>query len=218
MKPAAVYLRVSKDDDSQTVESQRPAVMQMAAGRGYEVAAAHVFEDRMSGAKGRAERPGLAALLDAAARGEFVAVLVWSLDRISRDDTFSGGLLLIGELDRFNVAVLSHQQTWVDTAGPFRGVFVQLSITLGAEWRRNMIEATKRGIAAARKNGTKSGKPHGRPRAETSDALLDAAQEWHRRLGSWRQAARRVEKDGFQNVPSFATLARRCEARTKTAL
>ena len=94
--PAAIYVRVSKDDGSQTTDNQLPDVRQMATGRGYVVAPEHLYTDEASGAKGTDERPALAAMLQAAARGRFKAVFVWRLDRLSRDDTFRGGLQMIG--------------------------------------------------------------------------------------------------------------------------
>jgi DNA invertase Pin-like site-specific DNA recombinase len=216
VKPAAVYLRVSRDDGTMSVENQRPEVMQMAAGRGYAVAPEHVFTDAESGAKGRDERPALDAMMDAAARGKFEAVFIWRLDRLSRDDTAYGGALLLADLDRFNVATLSHQQTWLDTAGPFRTPLVQFAFSMAADERKTLIDRTKRGIARARREG----KVIGRPPALASAALLGRARELRapeRGLGeppaTWRYVARQLAKEGFANVPNFATLARLC---TKT--
>lgn len=212
MTPAAIYLRVSKDDGSQTTDNQRPDVEQMAAGRGYTIAPEHVFIDEESGAKGADQRPALRALLDAAARGRFRAVLVWRLDRLSRDDSFYGGAMVVADLDRFNIGVLSHQQTWIDTTGPLRNVFVQFAFALAADERSTLIRRTKAGLERARA----AGKRLGRPRAELSNAMLDAAAEWYRRTRSWRRVERRLRMDeGFANVPSYATLARACAAYKK---
>lgn len=214
MKTAAVYLRVSKDDGSQTVANQRPEVMQMASGRGYSVALEHVYEDDDSGAKGRDERPALDRLMNAAARGKFSAVFVWSLDRFSRDDSFHGGALMLGDLDRFGVALLSHQQTWMDTSGPFRTGLVQFALCMAADERKKLIERTKRGIDRARREGTRSGKSIGRQPAQASTALLARARAL--RLASldappsWREIAGQLGADGFVNVPNHATLGRLC--------
>lgn len=221
MIPAAIYVRVSKEDGSQTTDNQLPDVQQMASGRGYVVAPEHVYSDEASGAKGADERPALAALLQAAARGRFKAVFVWRLDRLSRDDTFRGGLQMIGELDRFGVALLSHGETWIDTAGPFRSVLVQISLTLASEERRVLIVRTKAGIARAKAAGVHCG----RPRALLSDAMLAAARAakqtgtFHRehakggprwRELSWREVRTALRASGFENVPSHATIARAC--------
>jgi DNA invertase Pin-like site-specific DNA recombinase len=215
VKPAAaIYLRVSKDDGSQTTDNQRPDVEQMAAGRGYVVAPEHVYVDEASGAKGADERPALAAMLTAAARGRFRAVFVWRLDRLSRDDTFRGGLSMIGDLDRFNVALLSHQETWIDTSGPFRLVFVQIAMTLAAEERRVLIARTKAGIARARAAGKHIGrKPHGIPeRAQDKGNELRGPQDGRSVLMPWRAVAVELERLGFGKW-NHATLARACTQR-----
>lgn len=224
MIPAAIYARVSKEDGSQTTDNQLPDVQQMASGRGYVVAPEHVYSDEASGAKGADERPALAALLQAAARGRFKAVFVWRLDRLSRDDTFRGGLQMIGELDRFGVALLSHGETWIDTAGPFRSVLVQISLTLAAEERRVLVTRTKAGIARAKAAGVHCG----RPRADLSRALVDRAVFLRARFDQrgpefaprllvrpWRRVLAILRAEGFANLPSHATLARAAIACTK---
>jgi len=64
------YARVSTDD--QNLHLQRDAL----GGAGCE----KIFEDRRSGA--RTDRPGLAAALDTARRGD--TLVVWRLDRLGR--------------------------------------------------------------------------------------------------------------------------------------
>lgn len=221
MNPAAIYVRVSKEDGSQTTDNQLPDVQQMATGRGYTVAPEHVYADEgISGAKGADERPALAAMLQAAARGRFRAVFVWRLDRLSRDDTFRGGLTMVADLDRYSVALMSHQETWLDTSGPFRGALVQISLTLAAEERRTLIARTRAGIARARAKGTKSGRPIGVPPAQfSSDALGWAAQRVRSGM-SWRAAWAGLEARGDLRpyfggkrdgaLPSVAALYRAC--------
>ena len=77
-KWAAIYLRVSTD--RQTLENQRQALQRVAERRGWEVVA--VYSDAgISGAKGRADRPGLDDMLKAAIKGGFDVVMAWSIDR-----------------------------------------------------------------------------------------------------------------------------------------
>lgn len=221
---AALYLRVSTDDGRQTTANQRPALEQMARARGYEIT--RTFEDEESGAKGKRDRPGLAALLQAAARGEFSAVLVWALDRFSRDDSFTGGLLMIGELDHYRVALLSHQETWLDTAGPFREPLVALSLKMAASERRRLIDRTRAGMARARAEGKHIGRKPGKRIAPgvsvpLSEAVLARAAELRREKAdrprqsgygppSWRRVHLLLELEGVQNLPDFSTLARAC--------
>jgi DNA invertase Pin-like site-specific DNA recombinase len=78
-KRVAIYTRVSTD--RQTLENQRQALKGTAERRGWEVVA--VYTDAgISGAKGRAERPGLDDMLKAASKGGFDVVMAWSIDRL----------------------------------------------------------------------------------------------------------------------------------------
>ena len=79
----ACMCRVSTSDRGQSVENQL-APLQEAAGRlGWTVVA--VFRDEgISGATGRAKRPGLDALLKGVARREFDIVAAWSVCRLGR--------------------------------------------------------------------------------------------------------------------------------------
>ena len=77
---AAIYLRVSKSDGSQSVENQRPEVEQLAKARGFEVVT--TYEETMSAAK---HRPTHDQMMKDARRGKFNVLLVWSLDRFGRE-------------------------------------------------------------------------------------------------------------------------------------
>jgi DNA invertase Pin-like site-specific DNA recombinase len=129
--PAAAYFRVSNED--LTIENQRAEVFRMAEARGYSIADHHVYTDELSGAAEKRDRPGIEALMTAAARGKFRAAFVWALDRFSRDGSFTGGLLMVGELDRYRTALLSYSETWLDTAGPFREPLVAIALKLAEQ-------------------------------------------------------------------------------------
>lgn len=204
MKPAALYLRVSTDDGRQTVENQRRELITMAQGRGFEVAAE--YADEVSGSKGKAERPGLRALFDAAARGKFRAVLVWALDRWSRDGTFLGGLMMVGELDRFGVALLSYQETYIDTAGPFREPLIALALKLAQHERDRLLERTRAGIARAKAAGVHCGRrTAGVPSAAVQEAVKLRTLGW-----SWERCAVHLELRGFGTWDKN-TLRRACK-------
>jgi DNA invertase Pin-like site-specific DNA recombinase len=76
-KPVALYLRVSTSE--QTTRNQRRQLETVAKRNGWQVVA--VFEDAgISGAKGRDQRPGFAAMMKAVARREFDMVAAWSVE------------------------------------------------------------------------------------------------------------------------------------------
>jgi hypothetical protein len=73
MKRAAIYLRVSSDE--QTYENQRSEVERVAQTRGYRVVA--VYEEHVSAAK---DRPAFARAMEDAHRGQFDVLVMWALD------------------------------------------------------------------------------------------------------------------------------------------
>jgi DNA invertase Pin-like site-specific DNA recombinase len=73
---AAIYARVSTD--AQTVENQIQELRRIAERRGWEVV--EVYTDAgISGAKGRAQRPGLDRMLKDAGRRNFDVVMAWAI-------------------------------------------------------------------------------------------------------------------------------------------
>src|SRR5260370_27554162 len=79
-RTAAIYVRVSSDE--QTTANQLPDCRKLAAARGWRVV--EVYED--DGVQGDArKRPGLERALLDAHRGHFKLLVVWALDRLSRD-------------------------------------------------------------------------------------------------------------------------------------
>src|ERR1700693_909865 len=69
-KRAALYVRVSTADRSQTIENQLQPLQEAAGRLGWTVVA--IYRDEgISGSRGRDKRPGLDALLKGVARREF---------------------------------------------------------------------------------------------------------------------------------------------------
>ena len=78
---AAIYARVSTD--AQSVENQIRELRRIAERRGWKVV--EVYTDAgISGAKGRAQRPGLDRMLKDAGRRNFDVVMAWAIDRVGR--------------------------------------------------------------------------------------------------------------------------------------
>ena len=150
---AAIYVRVSTRDQhiaNQTVELERLAEL-----RGWQVVATY-SDDGISGAKGRDQRPGLDEMLIAAGKRKFDIVLCWSIDRLGR--SLQGLIETVNELHALSVDVVFLQQS-IDTTTPAGklcfGVFASL-----AQYERELLrERIRCGIANARRNGKKLGRP-----------------------------------------------------------
>jgi DNA invertase Pin-like site-specific DNA recombinase len=108
---AALYLRVSTPD--QSVENQERELRRWAERLGFNVV--RVCAETSSGT--RSDRAALAEVLAGAHRREFDVILIWSLDRFSREGILPMVRYFV-QLRLARVRVMSHQEPWVDTGGP----------------------------------------------------------------------------------------------------
>ena len=138
----AAYLRVSSQVQRQrdTIASQREAVLHHGRGRGWTIPDACVFvDDGFSGAT--LERPALEALRDGVASGEIETVLVWSIDRLSRN--FAHQILLQEEFARTGAKIVCVQEP--DDATP-QGMLLRQILSVISEYERTLIaERSRRG-------------------------------------------------------------------------
>ena len=131
-KRAALYVRVSTDQ--QTVEHQVAALRQVAEHRGWAVV--EIYRDAgISGAKGRAQRPGLDAMLTDAKRRKFDVVMAWAIDRLGR--SLIDLLGTIASLEECGVDLYLDQQS-IDTTTPAGKLLFQMTGAF-AEFERSMI-------------------------------------------------------------------------------
>ena len=80
------------------------------------------------------------------------AIIVWSLDRVSREGPLRV-LSLIEHLRRRGIRIISVQESWTETAGEFAPVLYAITAWI-AEWEsRRRSERTKAGLARARLQG-----------------------------------------------------------------
>jgi DNA invertase Pin-like site-specific DNA recombinase len=148
-----LYLRVSTSE--QTTENQRRELMAVAERHGWAVV--RNFEDAgISGAKSRDSRPGLDAMLKAISRREIDMVAAWSVDRLGR--SLADLLDLLRELHSKGVDLFLHQQG-LDTSTPAGKAMFQM-MGVFAEFERAMLrERVMSGLARARAQGTRLGRP-----------------------------------------------------------
>ena len=152
-KRVAIYARVSTD--GQTVENQTRELEAVAKRNGWKIV--ETFTDNgVSGAKGRDSRPAFDALCKGIARRDFDMVAAWSVDRLGR--SLQHLVTFLGELHAKNVDLFLLQQG-LDTSTPAgRAMFGMLSVF--GEFERSMIqERIKAGLARARSQGKRLGRP-----------------------------------------------------------
>src|SRR5262249_33591094 len=150
---AEVYLRVSTLD--QTTTNQERELREIAERMGCEIV--KVYKDHgISGAKRGDRRPAFDRLCRDAARREFDMVMAWSVDRLGRSLQDLVGFL--SELHAFKIDLFLRQQGLDTTTPAGKAMFQMLGVF--AEFERAMIaERVRAGLARARSEGKRLGRP-----------------------------------------------------------
>lgn len=152
-KRVALYLRVSTSE--QTVENQHGELRAVAKRHGWNIVA--TFRDEgVSGTKGRDKRPGFDQLCQAVARREIDQVAAWSVDRLGRSVQDLIGFL--AELHAKGVDLYLHQQG-IDTSTPAGKAMFQMMGVFAEFERALIVERVKSGLARARSQGKRFGRP-----------------------------------------------------------
>ena len=105
-----IYARCSKNDESQSPTNQLLPLRDYAKALGGEIVKEYI--DLASGGNG--DREGFLQMLEDAEKRQFDLLLIWSLDRLSREG-ISNTLGYLERLKRNKVALKSLQESWLDT-------------------------------------------------------------------------------------------------------
>jgi DNA invertase Pin-like site-specific DNA recombinase len=147
---AGLYARVSTQDQ-QTIPMQTRALREYATRRGWRIALQ--VKEIGSGASQRERRE---QLLEAARRREIDVVLVWRLDRWGRSVTDL--LATLQELEHLGVGFVSLTEA-LDLTTPAGRAMAGL-LAVFAEFEREILrERVRAGLAHARQNGQRLGRP-----------------------------------------------------------
>ena len=147
---AGLYARVSTQDQ-QTLPMQNRAMREYAARRGWTIA----MQVKEVGS-GAAQRQMREKLLDAARRREIDVVLVWRLDRWGRSVTDL--LATMQELEHLGVGFVSLTEA-LDLTTPAGRAMAGLLAVFAAFEREILGERVRAGLAHARQNGQRLGRP-----------------------------------------------------------
>lgn len=156
-KKCVLYTRVSKNDESQTPENQREPLKKLADSLSLEIIGE--YQDFASG--GNSNRPQFQQMLADAKSRKFDLILVWSLDRFSREG-ISNTLAYLETLKRSGVALKSLQEGWLDTSDEgMSQLLIAIMSWVAKQERERISERTKAGLVRAKNNGKTLGRPSG---------------------------------------------------------
>lgn len=160
---AVAYLRVSTDEQADSgagLAAQRTAIQQTAEARGWTVIAWH-SDEGLSGTLAAAERPGLAAALEAVQTGQAATLIAAKSDRLARSVHTLSGLMVQADEQGWNLTAADGTVDTSTAAGRF-----QTHIMAGvAELERSLIsDRTRAALAERRAAGVRLGRPSSLPR------------------------------------------------------
>ena len=156
MSKCALYARVSTKAEKglQNPEVQLRQLRKFAATQQWKIV--EEFVDYESGAK--ANRPEFKRMMEAASKREFDVLLIWSLDRFSREGIVPV-LTNLKRLSDYGVKYRSLQEPYIDTTHEFGDLIAAFVAKLGELERKRIQERVKAGLEKARADGKECGRP-----------------------------------------------------------
>jgi DNA invertase Pin-like site-specific DNA recombinase len=194
---AALYLRVSTED--QDLAGQERDLLAEAERRGWEVVV--IYDEKVSGT-GRVERTQYDQLLRDVARPDrgWTILLVWALDRWSREERFDRAVGAILDLEKAGLSFQSLKEPYLSTppaddanATFARNLLLGVTTSVAAFESRRKSERVRVAMREIRegRRPTRSGRPPGRPRRVTPEKV-GRIMELRRQGLKWREVAGRV--------------------------
>jgi len=156
MERIAIYYRVSTD--KQDLESQKVAIDRWLSE--LVKPPKHIYTIRDEGLSGKNEnRPGYKELIQLALSRKIDTIVVYRLDRLSRNATVAIKTLL--ELDEYGVGFISVTQPVLNLghANPFRRTMLAAFAEIAEIERETIVARVRSGLEAAKRRGVTLGAP-----------------------------------------------------------
>ena len=153
----AIYARVSKEEEGvQNPDNQLIPLKEWCKREGWEY---DVFIEYKSGGS---DRPIFQKMLHNALNHSYDGIIVWSLDRFSRE----GIVNTIGYIKRLRargVCIKSYKEEWLDTKGQFADLMLAMFAWFSEFERKRISDRTKAALARLKAKGVKLGRPRKYP-------------------------------------------------------
>lgn len=157
---AAVWLRVSAGH--QDSDNQVPDLERFADHHGYDIAATYtVTESAWNGGKdGGDYRRELQLALDDAHQGKFAVLIVWALDRITREGA-EGALRIIRQFRERGCIVVSVKESWLNGSPEVQDILVAFAGWMAQQESNRRSERIRAGLARRQAEGKPIGRQPG---------------------------------------------------------
>lgn len=158
MQKIAIYYRVSTD--RQDLESQKHAMENWLEDLAESKKPKVIFTFQDEGISGKTtNRPEFKKMMTMAVEKKFDTIVVYRLDRFSRDA--SQAIKTILQLDEYGIGFVSITQPVLNLGheNPFRRTMLAAFAEIAEIERETIVARVKAGLSAAKKRGTKLGRP-----------------------------------------------------------
>jgi DNA invertase Pin-like site-specific DNA recombinase len=156
---AGVLFRVSSDH--QDCDNQIPDVESFCAAHGHEITARYtVSESAWDVKESGAYRLAIKQALNDAWAGKFQVLVVWALDRLTREGAETL-LRLIRQFRERGCIIVSVQESWLNTSPEVQDVLVAFAGWRAQEESKRRSERVKAGLATRRAEGLPVGRQAG---------------------------------------------------------
>ena len=212
-KRVALYARVSTEEQAEkgySIEGQKEKIHQYCELHGYTVVGEYV--DAGISGKNITKRPEVQRLLKDAESGKFDEVVVWKINRISRNT--KDFLEIFERLEKYNVSITSLTENF-DTSNPMGKFAVQMLAAVGELERNTIVENVSLGLNQRARLGLHSGsKALGyrvvpsatRPKKndlviyEPEAIIIRKIYEWFCNGKGFKAIANKLNKEGYRTI------------------
>jgi DNA invertase Pin-like site-specific DNA recombinase len=171
----AIYARVSTEGKGQDTANQVFQLHEYCERQGWSVIGEYI--DHITGK--HTNRDGFKRLFTDASQRRFDIVLVWSLDRLTREGVYEA-FEHIRRLNSYGVQFESFTEAHFRTTGPAGELMLAISAWIAKQERIRISERTKAGVQRAKREGKHCGRP-------ARVFRRDLALEMHRAGSSYRE-------------------------------
>ena len=151
----AIYARVSTEE--QHTENQVPILLDYAKKRGWEVVKS--YQEEVSAWKSGRQKE-LKVLLKRASYRDYDILLVWALDRLTREGI--GTIMnLVNNFRTYDCQVISYQEPWLEQSGPMADLLTAITGWAAEFGSKRRSERVKAGMARRKARGLPIGRQPG---------------------------------------------------------
>ena len=204
---ACLWLRVSTDSKGQDPELQRADLERVCLEKGWEIV--QVYEVAES-AFGKKPRDQFRAMLEDARQAKFDILVVWSLDRFSREGEWSVSRIM-ASLQDWHVRFYSYSEEFLDTTGPLAGFLIPMFAWLAHQESLRKGKSIQLGMAKARAAGKNLGRPEVAKKLDVSliARMRGTGESWS---AIYKAHPRIRSTSGRQLKPSLGSIRRAFQA------